>query len=64
MRPNVFGLVLLFVTLTGVTPCIFRVESFAEQTYSIKFTVTSPLPFKNTPLDPEIDFASLAHDTG
>jgi len=64
MRPNAFGLAMLFVTLTGVTPGVFTVESFAEQTYSIKFTVTSALPFKNTPLDPVIDFASLAHDTG
>ena len=64
MKPTAFGRAMLLVILAGVIPSVFTVESFAEQTYSIKFTVTSALPFKNTPLDPVIDFGSLAHDAG
>ena len=64
MKPGrlVFKIV-LFALICSMTMTVSAVD-FKEQTFSVKLTVTSPLPFGKVPMDPVIDFTSLIQEPG
>ena len=64
MRPNCVVLTIAIVAMICFVVIPVTAEDFVEQAYSVKLTVTSPLPFEKVPMDPVIDFTSLIQKPG
>jgi FG-GAP-like repeat len=50
---------MLSALIGGLTCFADTTNAIAQETHRLQIHITSPLPFANTPLDPEIDFTAL-----
>ncbi|MHC4404277.1 MAG: FG-GAP repeat domain-containing protein [Planctomycetota bacterium] len=60
MKSTLLAMLFVCRSLTGDCPA----NGAAEGEYQVRLTVTTPLEFRNTPMDPIVDFAKFVRQTG